>query len=93
MWFSNPAQCRTLLRDHQSASQRGIDHLLVAAAKFIGAKPPLRVPNWLARLVAGEMAVGMMTQGRGFSNAKTKRELGWELTYRSWHEGFRKELT
>ena len=35
---------------------------------------------------------GMMTQGRGFSNAKAKRELGWELRYPSWRQGFRKEL-
>jgi nucleoside-diphosphate-sugar epimerase len=61
-------------------------------AECAGAKPPLRIPAWLARLVAGEMAVGMMTQGRGFSNAKAKRELGWELRYPSWRQGFRKEL-
>jgi nucleoside-diphosphate-sugar epimerase len=60
-------------------------------AQCLGAKPPRRVPVWLARLLAGEMAVGMMTQGRGFSNAKAKRELGWELRYPSWRQGF-KEL-
>src|SRR5207249_12284943 len=37
-----------------------------------GAKPPMRVPRWLARLLAGDMAVTMMTEGRGFSNAKAK---------------------
>ncbi len=58
-------------------------------AQCVGAKPPRRVPVWLARLVAGEMAVGVMTQGRGFSNAKAKRELGWELRYPSWRQGFR----
>jgi nucleoside-diphosphate-sugar epimerase len=61
-------------------------------AECLGAKPPLRVPVWLARLLAGEMAVGMMTQGRGFSNAKAKRELGWELRYPSWRQGFKEEL-
>ncbi|GAA0816489.1 NAD-dependent epimerase/dehydratase family protein [Spirilliplanes yamanashiensis] len=61
-------------------------------AECVGAKPPRRVPAWLARLVAGEMAVGMMTQGRGFSNAKAKRELGWVLRYPSWRQGFRDEL-
>ena len=61
-------------------------------AECLGAKPPLRVPVWLARLLAGEMAVGMMTQGRGFSNAKAKRELGWELRYPSWRQGFKSEL-
>jgi hypothetical protein len=42
----------------------------------------------LARLLAGEVAV-MMTEGRGFSNAKAKRELGWELRYPSWRQGFK----
>jgi nucleoside-diphosphate-sugar epimerase len=46
-------------------------------AACAGAKPPRRLPRWLARLLAGEMAVMMMTEGRGFSNAKAKRELGW----------------
>jgi nucleoside-diphosphate-sugar epimerase len=61
-------------------------------AECAGAKPPRRVPIWLARLLAGEMVVGMMTEGRGFSNAKAKRELGWELRYPSWRQGFREEL-
>ena len=56
------------------------------------AKPPMRVPSWLARLLAGEVAVAMMTQGRGFSNAKAKRELGWELRYPSWRQCFKAEL-
>jgi nucleoside-diphosphate-sugar epimerase len=62
-------------------------------AECAGAKPPRRVPAWLVRLLAGEMAVGMMTEGRGFSNAKAKRELGWELLYPSWRQGFKEELT
>jgi nucleoside-diphosphate-sugar epimerase len=62
-------------------------------AECAGAKPPRRVPAWLARLLAGEMVVGMMTEGRAFSNAKAKRELGWELRYPSWRQGFREELT
>ena len=61
-------------------------------AECLGAKPPRRLPAWLVRLLAGEMAVGMLTQGRGFSNAKAKRELGWELRYPSWRLGFKKEL-
>ncbi len=61
-------------------------------AECAGAKPPRRLPRWLARLLAGEMVVGMMTEGRGFSNAKAKRELGWELRYPSWRQGFREEL-
>ncbi len=61
-------------------------------AECAGAKPPMRVPRWLARLLAGEVAVAMMTQGRGFSNAKAKKELGWELRYPSWRQGFKAEL-
>jgi nucleoside-diphosphate-sugar epimerase len=47
-------------------------------------------PKWLARLLAGEVVVTMMTEGRGFSNAKARRELGWELRYPSWRKGFKK---
>ena len=61
-------------------------------AECVGAKPPRRVPAWLARPLAGEMAVGVMTQGRGFSNAKAKRELGWELRFPSWRQGFKEEV-
>ena len=62
-------------------------------AQCAGAKPPRRIPAWLARLLAGEMMVGMMTEGRGFSNAKAKRELGWEPAYSSWRQGFKAELS
>jgi nucleoside-diphosphate-sugar epimerase len=62
-------------------------------AQCAGAKPPRRVPAWLARLLAGEMVVGMMTEGRGFSNAKARRELGWDPRFPSWRRGFRTELT
>jgi len=61
-------------------------------AEVLDAKPPRRMPAWLARLLAGEMAVGMMVAGRGFSNVKAKRELGWQLRYPSWRQGFREEL-
>ncbi len=61
-------------------------------AACAGAKKPMRLPAWLARLVAGEVAVSMMTEGRGFTNAKAKRELGWELRYPSWRQGFKEEL-
>jgi nucleoside-diphosphate-sugar epimerase len=61
-------------------------------AACAGAKRPMRVPTWLARLLAGEVAVTMMTEGRGFSNAKAKRELGWELRYPSWRQGFKEGL-
>ena len=61
-------------------------------AECAGAKPPRRVPAWLARLLAGKMMVGIVTEGRGFSNAKAKRELGWELRYPSWRQGFKEEM-
>jgi 2-alkyl-3-oxoalkanoate reductase len=58
-------------------------------AKVAGAKPPLRVPAWLGRLLAGEFVVAQMTTSRGYSNEKARKELGWEPRYASWREGFR----
>ena len=62
-------------------------------AECAGAKRPFHVPVRLARLLAGDLAVVMMTEGRGFSNAKAKRELGWQLRYPSWRQGFKDSLT
>ena len=61
-------------------------------AECAGAKRPMKVPAWLARLLAGPVAVTMMTEGRGFSNDKAKRELGWVLRYPSWRQGFKEGL-
>jgi 2-alkyl-3-oxoalkanoate reductase len=61
-------------------------------ARAVAAKPPLHIPVWLGRLAAGEVGVSMMTQIRGASNAKAKRELGWQPRYRSWRDGFREGL-
>lgn len=61
-------------------------------AASVGAKPPMRVPAWLARPLAGGAVVGLMTEGRAFSNAKAKRELGWTLRYPSWRQGFEHAL-
>ena len=58
-------------------------------ARILGARPPQRFPRLLARLFAGEAPVVMATESRGASNAKAKRELGWQLRYPSWREGFR----
>ena len=58
-------------------------------ATVLGAKPPLRVPAWLGRLLAGDFAVALMTSARGSSNDKARKELGWEPRYASWREGFR----
>jgi 2-alkyl-3-oxoalkanoate reductase len=58
-------------------------------AQVAGAKPPLRLPAWLGRLLAGEFVVAQMTTSRGSSNEKAKKELGWEPRYASWRQGFR----
>jgi nucleoside-diphosphate-sugar epimerase len=58
-------------------------------AQAAGAKPPLRVPAWLGRLLAGEFVVAQMTSARGSSNEKARKELGWEPRFASWREGFR----
>jgi 2-alkyl-3-oxoalkanoate reductase len=57
-------------------------------ASCLGAKPPMRAPAWLGRLLGGEMIVEWMTKGRGASNEKAKRELGWTPKYPSWRDGF-----
>jgi nucleoside-diphosphate-sugar epimerase len=75
--------------DDEPAAER--DWLPIYAAA-LGAKPPRRVPTWLARLVAGRFAVIMATELRGASNAKAKRELGWEPNHASWRTGFSEAL-
>jgi nucleoside-diphosphate-sugar epimerase len=61
-------------------------------AKTLGAKPPRRIPVWVARLVIGEQGVAMMTEMRGSSNAKARRDLGWQPSYASWRDGFARGL-
>jgi nucleoside-diphosphate-sugar epimerase len=78
-----------IVDDEPAPAGEWLPHLAASA----GAKPPMRVPRWLARMLAGEVAVAMMTEGRGFSNAKAKRELGWRLRYPSWRQGFKEGLT
>jgi len=65
---------------------------LPVLASALGAKPPRRVPRWLARPLAGEAATIMMTEAKGASNEKAKRELGWQLRYPSWRLGFAQGL-
>ncbi len=65
---------------------------LPVLANALDAKPPRRVPRWLVRLAAGEAATFMMTDMQGASNAKAKRELGWQLRYPSWRLGFAQGL-
>lgn len=78
-----------IVDDEPAAAREWLPYLAACA----GAKPPMRVPAWLARPLAGQVAVAVMTEGRGFSNAKAKRELGWQLRYPSWRQGFAAVLT
>jgi 2-alkyl-3-oxoalkanoate reductase len=57
-------------------------------ASCLGVKPPMHAPVWLGRLLGGEMVVSLMTEARGASNSKAKRELGWTPKYPSWRDGF-----
>ncbi len=65
---------------------------LPVLATALDAKPPRHIPRWLARLVAGEAATAMMTEVRGASNEKAKRELGWQPRFASWRQGFAQGL-
>jgi nucleoside-diphosphate-sugar epimerase len=69
-----------------------VSEWLPALAAAVGAKRPRRVPRWVGRVAAGEWAVTAMTEIRGASNDKAKRELGWRLRYPSWRQGFAEGL-
>lgn len=97
----NDAAMATALAVHQRA--RGVFNIvddepapanewLPYLAASLGAKRPMRVPRWLARMAAGDVPVTMMTEGRGFSNAKAKTELNWTLQFPTWRQGFKDGL-
>jgi nucleoside-diphosphate-sugar epimerase len=65
---------------------------LPALAEALGARRPRRVPAWLARPIAGDYGVAVMTSAQGASNALAKRELAWRPAHPSWREGFRSGL-
>jgi nucleoside-diphosphate-sugar epimerase len=65
-----------------------VSEWLPALAQAVHAKPPRHVPRWVARLVAGDVGVVLMTEVRGASNAKARRDLDWTLRHPSWREGF-----
>jgi len=69
-----------------------VSEWLPAAAQAVGAKRPIRIPRWLGRLAAGEAVTIMMTEVRGASNHKAKRELDWRPRYASWRQGFAEGL-
>ena len=70
-----------------------VSEWLPELAQMLDTKPPRHMPVWLGRMAAGEVGVTMMTRIRGASNAKAKRELGWQPRWASWREGFRSGLT
>jgi nucleoside-diphosphate-sugar epimerase len=61
-------------------------------AEAVGAKRPMRVPRFVARMVAGSYTAQLATELRGASNARAKDELGWQPSYASWRDGFREAL-
>ena len=79
-----PGEIYNIVDDEPAATKDWLPYL----AETIGAKPPRKVPAWLAKIVASPAAVAMMTEARGASNAKAKAELGWQPTHPSWRQGF-----
>ena len=69
-----------------------VSEWLPELAAALGAPPPRQVPAWVGRLAAGAHGLAMMTEARGASNAKARRELGWQPGWPSWREGFRAGL-
>ncbi|MFG1813847.1 NAD-dependent epimerase/dehydratase family protein [Kribbella sp. NPDC049174] len=57
-------------------------------AEIAGAKPPMQLPAWLGKLLAGDFVLAQMTTARGASNEKARTKLGWEPKYASWRDGF-----
>jgi nucleoside-diphosphate-sugar epimerase len=70
-----------------------VEEWLPFLAEVVGAKPPPHVPKWVATVLAGRVPVRWMTEGRGVSNAKAKRELEWVPRWAGWRDGFRFWLT
>ncbi len=68
-----------------------VSQWLPALAESVGAKPPRRIPAWIARFMIGD-AVMFMTDVRGASNAKAKQAFGVNLIWPSWRDGFKEGL-
>ena len=75
-----PGEIYNIVDDEPAPAKEWLPFL----AKRLGAKPPRKVPAWLVKRVASPAAVAMMTESRGASNAKAKRELHWSPTHPSW---------
>jgi nucleoside-diphosphate-sugar epimerase len=68
-----------------------VSEWLPELARIIGAKPPLHIPAWIARLAIGDAGVILMTKAQGCSNQKAKRVLNWKPRWTTWREGFQEE--
>src|SRR3954453_21287645 len=79
-----PGEIYNIVDDEPAPTKEWLPYL----AEAVGAKPPRKVPAWIAKIVASPAAVAMMTEARGASNAKAKTELGWDPKHPSWREGF-----
>jgi 2-alkyl-3-oxoalkanoate reductase len=83
-----PAGLYNIVDDDPAPVSQWLPHL----AAVLAAKPPRHIPVWLGRLAAGEVGVAMMTESRGSSNARARRELGWEPAHPSWRSGFAEDV-
>jgi nucleoside-diphosphate-sugar epimerase len=79
-----PGEIYNIVDDEPAPTKEWLPYL----AEQVGAKPPRKVPAWVAKVVSSPAAVAMMTEARGASNAKAKTELGWAPKHPSWREGF-----
>ncbi len=79
-----PGEIYNIVDDEPAPAREWLPFL----AQQLGAKPPRKVPKWVAKLAASPAAAMMMTESRGASNAKAKSELGWRPAHPSWREGF-----
>jgi nucleoside-diphosphate-sugar epimerase len=69
-----------------------ISEWLPHVAEVLGARPPMRVPAWFARIAAGDGVVHVSTRINGASNARAKHDLGWRPAVPDWRDGFTAEL-
>ena len=79
-----PGEIYNIVDDEPAPAREWLPFL----AQQLGAKPPRKVPTWVAKLAASPAAAMMMTESRGASNAKAKAELGWTPSHPSWRKGF-----
>jgi nucleoside-diphosphate-sugar epimerase len=68
-----------------------VSEWLPVLARNLGAKPPRRVPRFVGRVLAGQAPTVMMTELRGASNAKAKRELDWQPSHPTWRTALGRE--